>query len=97
MRLSIRRKIVLFIVMPLVGLCAVFSILNAVRMRRETAAFVEDNPDLNSEQIYTQLQTNLELSPLVCGSAVCFEPYHRDPDRRLLGGIGEEAEDETPT
>ena len=117
MRLSIRRKIVLFVVMPLIGLYAVFSILDAVGMRRETtadmenrlrelahahaerfdsrlrevaqiakmtAAFIEDNPDLESERIFAQLQANLELSPLVYGSAVCFEPYQRDPDQRLF-------------
>ena len=117
MRLTIRRKIVLFVIIPLVGLYAVFAILNAVKMRQQTtanvenrlrelalshaerfdsrlrevaqiaamtAAFVEDNPDLDSERIYRQLQTNLELSPLVYGSAVCFEPYQRDPNQRLF-------------
>jgi PAS domain S-box-containing protein len=49
-----------------------------------TAAYVEKNPGLSSDQIYALLQANLERNPLVYGSAVAFEPYKYDPNRRLF-------------
>ena len=49
-----------------------------------TAAYVERNPILTSDQLYSLLQTNLEHNPLVYGSAIAFEPYKFEPKQRLF-------------
>ena len=117
MRLSIRSKIVLFTIMPILGIYSGFMFFNVLKIRQFTsvnmerrlselaghgahkfnshlreaaqiatmaAVFVENNPDLTSDQIYTQLQSNLEMNPLVYGSAICFEPYQYDSNQRLF-------------
>jgi len=115
--MSIRWKIVLFIIMPIIGVYLSIMIFNIFKMRqwtitnveqrmtelassyadrfdsrlREaaqaakiTAAFIEKNPRLTSEQIYSLLLSNLQENPLVYGSAVCFEPYQYQPDQRFF-------------
>ena len=117
MKLSLRLKIFLFTLLPVVGVYSGLTFFNVLKMRqltsanveqrlseiaghgaqhldrclREaaqiatmTAAFVENNPHLTSNQIYTQLETNLKTNPLVYGSAICFEPYQYDPVQRFL-------------
>ena len=117
MKLSIRWKILLFIIGPIVGIYLAVMTFNILKMRqwttnnieqrmtelvgsytncfesrlreaaqiaKMTAAYIENNPDLTSDQIYALLRTNLQQNPLVYGSAVCFEPYQYRPDLRLF-------------
>ena len=117
MKLSVRHKIILFLLMPIVGIYSSIMAFNIFKMRqwtiitlenrmtelansyanrfdsklREiaqaavmTAAYLERNPHLSSEHIYSLLQANLQHNPLVYGSAVAFEPYKYRKDRRLF-------------
>ncbi len=54
------------------------------RCARMTAAYIENHPHLTSDEIYVLLQANLEISPLVYGSAICFEPYQYDSNQRVV-------------
>ncbi len=117
MRLSVRSKVVLFAVLPVVAIYTGFMLFNVLEMRRltvasvewrlgelagngarhfdshlreaaqiaaMTAAFIENRPQLTSDELYTQLQTNLEMNPLVYASGICFEPYQYDPNQRFV-------------
>ncbi len=117
MKLSIRWKIILIIILPIVGIYLSVMIFNMLRMQqwttnnveqrmreltssyvnrfaghlREaaqiaeiTAAYVKNNPRLDSDQIYALLETNLNQYLLVYGSAVAFEPYKYQPNVNLF-------------
>ncbi len=117
MNLSIRWKIILFIISPIVGIYLSVMIFNISKMQqwttntvekrmieltrnyakrfnghlREaaviaelTAAYLADNPHLPSNNIYEILENNLQLNPLVYGSAAAFEPYQYQPDIKLF-------------
>ena len=47
---------------------------SAALLAEATARFVEDNPDLNEQQIFRQLQSIIGLDPVVYGAAMAFEP-----------------------
>ncbi len=49
-----------------------------------TAAYIEITPKLSSDQLYILLQSNLEHNSLVYGSAVVFEPYKYEINKRLF-------------
>ena len=59
-----------------------FSIL--AQVAHDSAAFMEitNNPDVTG--IYNLLRSNLRHNPLIFGSAIAFEPYQYEPDRRLF-------------
>ena len=117
MKLSIRSKIVIVIIMPIVVIYLAIMMFNifearqwtitnaekrmgelsisyadrfdsllreAAQAAKLTAAFIESYPRPSSELIYAQLQANLQINPLVYGSAVCFEPFKYQPGRRLF-------------
>ncbi len=117
MKLSIRFKIISFIILPFVVISLAIMVFNIGRMQelttanveqrmaelatsyatrfdcylREceltaklTASFIQNNPYIESERIYDQLQANLENNAFVFGSAICFEPFKYHAGQRLF-------------
>jgi diguanylate cyclase (GGDEF)-like protein/PAS domain S-box-containing protein len=56
----------------------------AAQQAKTTAAYIENNPQISSKQIYDLLNTNLKLNSFLFGSAVCFQPYQYNGKNRLF-------------
>ncbi|MBN1516413.1 PAS domain S-box protein [Candidatus Sumerlaeota bacterium] len=56
----------------------------AAQIAKNTASFLENNPNIWSDSIYQMLRSNIEKNESIYGSAVAFEPYSYRSDRRLF-------------
>ena len=54
------------------------------QVARSTAAFLEIQPGLDERQLYRLLEKNLHQNGMIYGSAIAFEPYQFEKDRKLF-------------
>ena len=54
------------------------------QIAKSTATFIENRPNITSEQIFAQLGANVQQNQLVYGAAMGFEPYQYEAGRRLF-------------
>ncbi|MBU4316327.1 MAG: PAS domain S-box protein [Proteobacteria bacterium] len=117
MKISIRWKIILLIILPVVAIYSASILYHIFWMRNWaenqleqqmvdlaedyadrfdsslqhtaqvaaiTAAYIEKNPRMGSDQILSLLEANLENNLLIYGSAVAYDHYAYDPGKRLF-------------
>ncbi len=56
----------------------------AAQIAETTASFLENSPQLERDQVYAQLHSNVHQNPLVYGAALAFEPFQFHKDVRLF-------------
>ena len=54
------------------------------QVARSTAVFLQIQPHLNEQQLYQLLKENLKQNPMIYGSAIAFEPWQFEADRKLF-------------
>ena len=57
---------------------------SAALLAEATARFIEDDPNLDEQQIFSQLEAIIGLDPVVYGAAMAFEPGMFKPDDSLF-------------
>lgn len=58
------------------------------------AQFIENQPDMTLKMAYNLVRENVAINPLIFGSAIAFEPYRFESNRRLFSPYAYQAENE---